>query len=731
MAVQPKYIRNENGPALGTVSAGVLKVDGKYFKDLAGTGKLLPYEDWRLAPRDRAKDLAARLSVRELLGLMMFSPHQMVPFAVYVPGFLEGTYDGKPFPESQAEPWALTDQQKAFLKEDGIRHVTLANVQSPQLAARWNNEMQAYAEQLPYGIPVNNCSDPRHGAGDAATNPEYKMAGSTSKWPEGLGIAATFDPALCKQYGQIVAKDYRSMGITTALSPQIDLGTEPRWMRIEDTFGTDPALVADLARAYCDGLQTTQDAPVGWGKDSVAAMAKHWPGGGPCEAGRDAHYPFGKYAVHPGGQLEAHLKPFVEGAFRLDGPTKSAASVMPYYTVSWDVDDAHVGNAYSHHIITELLREQYGFDGVVCTDWRVAGDPAPVPDSIGGPCYGAEALTPAQRHLRLWEAGVDQFGGDSDLGPILVAYELGCETYGEATMRKRIEESAVRILTNSFRCGLFENPYLDPEETAKTVGCPESRALGFETQVKSVVMLKNQGALPVQGRKKVYIPGRHIEARKNFMRMPMPPADIPGANREVVEEVYDWAETPQEADFALVFIESPLSDGFDGEKGYQPVTLQYRPYTADTARAHSLAGDPGEDRGYRGRTNRAYNEHDLDLVRDTKAAMAGKPVIVCIRMHNPCVLAELEPYADAILVDFGVQTEAILTIVSGEAEPSGMLPVQLPADMNTVERHCEDKPFDMTPYTDSAGNTYDYGYGLNWSGVIRDDRTVRYKNTRV
>ena len=132
------------------------------------------------------------------------------------------------------------------------------------------------------------------------------------------------------------------------------------------------------------------------------------------------------------------------------------------------------------------------------------------------------------------------------------------------------------------------------------------------------------------------------------------------------------------------------------------------------------------DRTYRGKSNTAANASDLDLVLNTRAAMPGKPVIVVVRMHNPCVLAELEPAADAILVDFGVQQEALLTLIRGKAEPSGLLPVQLPASMETVEQHCEDKPLDMQPYVDSRGNAYDFGFGLNWSGPIRDGRAQRY-----
>ncbi len=523
------------------------------------------------------------------------------------------------------------------------------------------------------------------------------------------------------------------MGIATALSPQVDLGTEPRWMRIADTFGAHPKLVADMGRAYCDGMQSDPERNGGWGSGSVATMAKHWPGGGPCESGRDAHYPFGKFAVHPGGEEAAHLQPFTEGVFRLEGPTGKTASVMPYYTITLGMDTSggNVGNSYSRNIIADMLREHAGFEGVVCTDWGITGDPEPKLDSFGSRCFGVENLSEAERHLRILENGVDQFGGNNDVVPILEAYRLGCEKYGENAMLERFRRSAARLLTGSFRCGLFENPYLEPEESQRIVGCQSHCQAGFQAQVKSLVLVKNNGVLPIRQRKKVYIPGRTIGERKTFFRTMMPAMTLPGMDRSAVEKYYDWAETPEEADFAIVSIDSPLTDGgYTEEEGYIPISLQYRPYTAATARAESIGqGDFREkepNRSYRGKSCTPANEADLDLVLDTRKAMGEKPVIVVVRMLNPCVLAELEPAADAILVDFGVQQEAILTILWGKAEPSGLLPVQLPRDMETVEAHCEDKPMDLIPYTDSMGNTYDFGFGLNWSGVIRDSRTKRY-----
>lgn len=726
---------NENGATLGIAARSVIQKDGYAFKDLEDTGELLPYEDWRLSADERARDLADRLTLEEIAGLMIYSPHQMVPALPDSP--FAATYQGKPYPESGAQPWDMTDQQRGLLTNDHVRHVLAMKLQSATVAARWVNNLQRFVEAQPHGIPVAISSDPRHGAGDAAA--EYKSSeGQVSRWPEGLGMAATFSPELCEQFGSVIAKEYRALGITTALSPQADLGTEPRWMRVEDTFGACPALVRDMTRAYCDGLQTTPNSPDGWGSGSICAMAKHWPGGGPCEGGRDAHYGFGRYAVYPAGKLADHMQPFLDGAFALNGKTRCVASVMPYYTVSWGIDPSgdQVGNSYSRYLIHGLLREKYGFDGVVCTDWGITGDMDSEIDSFGSRCYGVENLTLAQRHLRIIENGVDQFGGNSDIAPILEAYRLGCKKHGEEAIMRRFRRSAARLLRCMFRCGLFENPYLCPEASAAIVGSETLQRAGYQAQLRAIVMIKNNGALPVQGRKRVYVPERSIKARKGFFRNLEPAKTVAGAPQSALCEFYDTVSSPEQADFALVFIESPLSDGYSkadreaGGNGYLPISLQYRPYTATAARKPSIAGgDPREsfiDRSYRGKTNTAANEADLGLVIDTKKRIGDKPVVVCIRMHNSAVLAELEKYADAILIDFGVEKKALLMIVSGQAEPSGLLPLPLPCDMETVEKHQEDAPLDIEPYEDECGNCYAFGFGLNWAGKIEDERTARY-----
>jgi beta-glucosidase len=206
----------------------------------------------------------------------------------------------------------------------------------------------------------------------------------------------------------------------------------------------------------------------------------------------------------------------------------------------------------------------------------------------------------------------------------------------------------------------------------------------------------------------------------------------------IVKKYFNVTDNPDEADYALVFISSPNSGlGYDSEEakkggtGYVPISLQYGEYTATDARDVSIAGgdkfEKFTNRTYKGKTVKAINFTDLGMVTETYTKMKGKPVIVSINMQNPMVFSEFEEQADAILVNFGVQGQAILDMLTGAAEPSGLLPMQMPADMQTVEKQFEDVPHDMNCYKDSQGNIYDFGFGLNWKGVIKDARTTKYK----
>ena len=712
-------VTQKEGPTLSySPQSGVklLTEDGYAFKDLNRNDSLDAYEDWRLSPQERAADLASKLSKEEIAGLMLYSSHQAVPSA------------------------ELTEDQKKFLSKDHLRAVLITSVESPRTAAQWNNRMQAFIEGLDHGIPANTSSDPRHEA-KATTEYNAGAGGHISQWPTSLGLAATFDPQLMYRFGEIASEEYRALGIATALSPQVDIATDPRWTRFSGTFGEDPLLATEMARAYCDAFQTTPDTR-GWGMRSVNAMVKHWYGYGAQEGGRDSHFASGKYAVYPGNNLAEHKLSFIDGAFKLEGGTEMASAVMPIYSILWNQDPSgeNVGGSYSQWLIQKQLREEAKFEGVVCTDWGITKDMKVLDSPMGGKPWGVESLTEAERHYKILQAGVDQYGGNNEIGPVLAAYDMWAKAQGEKSARQRFEQSARRLLLNVFRVGLFEHPYLDPEASEKIVGNPQFMREGYEAQLKSVVMLKNHGnkTLPMDKRYKVYVPKRHFPAIPGLWGGISEEKTVEPIDLALVRKYYKVVEQPEQADFAICLIEEP-STGFGysaadvkrGGNGYVPYSLQYDDYKAVDARSVSIAGgDPMEkftNRSYKGKTVKAYNRDDMLMVSETKRAMGEKPVIVILETGRPVVLSEIEPKADAILVSFNVQHQALLDIISGKNEPSALLPMQMPADMKTVEEQNEDVPRDMRCYQDAEGNTYDFAFGLNWQGVIKDERVKNYK----
>ena len=234
------------------------------------------------------------------------------------------------------------------------------------------------------------------------------------------------------------------------------------------------------------------------------------------------------------------------------------------------------------------------------------------------------------------------------------------------------------------------------------------------------------------------------------------PADENGNPALMPEDIIRRsAEELADVDFALVMISNPKSDGVDNTTSeIIPKTLQYREYTADSpfVRKTSISGDyttvtredtygaqeliVRENRSYYGKSATATNESDLDLVE--LVASRCENVVVAVKTDNPFIPAELDAVADSILLyfdnnmyhtDIGTDTnieKALYDIVAGKYEPSGLLPFQMPVDMDTVELQLEDIARDCDPYVDSQGNTYDFTYGMNWSGVIDDDRVARY-----
>jgi beta-glucosidase len=751
-----KYL---NGTYTGT--------DLPIFKDLNGNGKLDVYEDWRKPVENRVEDLANKLAadpkgIVKMAGLMLYSSHQRV-----------------------TDPY-ITREQYTFLKDDYLRHVLVAQVDDPLDAALWNNNVQAYLEDSAddYGIPANNSSDPRHGSLNVTSAEYATYTGGISAWPSSLGIAATFNPETMLNFGKIASSEYRLMGIATALSPQIDIATDPRWNRFNGTFGEDPKLARDMTAAYVRGFQSSyalrsdglfeKEASGGWGPYSVNAMIKHWPGGGSGEGGQDAHHVYGKYAVYPGGNFNAHLIPFVDGAFGANvGPTGKATAVMPYYTISYlqvpgsepnssDLPGAklNMANAYSDYMITELLRGAYRFKGVICTDWGVVGpNRSPEESMFGrtpGMIWGVDDHYPdmagygAQDRQRradmLLRAGINQFGGLNTIEPIVDAYKAN-----EGQIKPFILSSAKALLTNIFAPGLFENPYVNIEEAKKLLGHQKFIEAGYQAQLDSMVLLKNKNSLlPLAEGAKIFVPGAATKREQpktvNDDTLALLKAYFGDAN-----VITDPAKASN-ATASLVFGSSLISGGGsyaeDRSVVLKPAGLDYKVYTAAKARAVSIAGAPIRDASGKviERTNNSYKDKQADpfapipgffraspstlahFLEDISLATAAKkPIIFSITLQNPMVLEDIEPLADAILVDFENQKAAILDMIRGQTQngagaglrpiqPRGMLPMQMPRNMETVETQNEDVPRDMIPYRDSEGNTWDFGFGLSYGG---------------
>jgi len=468
-------IRTKKNLARLFIEAPSLIVDGISFRDLNKNGKLDVYEDYRSPIGDRVEDLLDQMTLEEKAGLMFHTMIGMNP-------------DGSLVEKAGMKSGPTVTSEIIAVKL--LNHFNLLYGHQPREMAEWHNRLQKIAERTRLGIPVTISSDPRHAFSNnlGANLPPVHF----SQWPEPAGLAATRDEKLVEEFAEIARQEYLAAGIRVALHPMADLATEPRWCRINGTFGEDAALTSKMVKAYIRGFQGENIGP-----ESVSCMTKHFPGGGPQLKGEDPHFSYGKEQVYPGGNFDYHLIPF-EAAFEA-----GTSQIMPYYGMPIGTEYEEKGFGFNTQVITGLLREKYKFDGIVCTDWMLlTGFSMFGRDLIEAKAWGVEDLSPTERMKVALDAGVDQFGGESC--PALLVELVRSGKVSEA----RIDQSARRILREKFRLGLFDNPYVDPVLAVKTIGKEEFMTKGEEAQRKSLVLLKNgsdKPILPLSGRPRVYI----------------------------------------------------------------------------------------------------------------------------------------------------------------------------------------------------------------------------------
>ncbi|MDR1393426.1 MAG: hypothetical protein LBJ62_05610 [Bifidobacteriaceae bacterium] len=707
------------------------------FKDMNGNGDLDAWEDWRKTPQERGADLAPRLATDQISGLMLFSSAERSPT------------DG------------LTDAQKEYLGQSYLRNILFGGGNEVEPVVTWTNQLQAYVETLATGetpyVPVNFSSDPRHDAVDSFS----RAVGTVSQWPSNLGLAATFDPELALQFGQYASAEYRALGLTNTLSPQIDLASDPRWSRINGTFGEDPAMSQQFAANYVTGFQTTygeDGAALGWGPGSVTTVIKHFPIDAAGEGGRRSSALAGEYAVMPGDNGAAHESVFAAAI------AAGAGGIMPSYPIVTDANgDPYYGNlrgsAYDK-VRIDIARAANNFDGVMVTDWQVTRSIEDGSETPWGTAWGAGDLTVEERHFEILKAGVDQFGGNTDVAPVRAAYDLWEKAYTagevEVDAPARWAQTGSRVLTNFFAVGLYDNPFTDLEASKAVVGNDEATTAGQDAQHKSVVRIKDDDAITCGAAAsdyagmKVYIPRSYEAHGDNY-------TEYATVNLEVAEQYFAEVVTDEAAldgdervtqytapdlsdvDLVIVGMKSPQNGGFDpighqiiinedGSRTFLPISLQYRPYTADgpNVRRTSIAGDrlpdgSKENRSYYGNTAETWNAADLDAFERAVAAVEASgrdiPIITVVKIAGSMfVPTEFEADSDAILLGFSVTDRTLLDVALGIADSSGRLPIGLPASMDAVEGSFEDLEKDVESYTDSTGNVYQYGFGLTCQG---------------
>lgn len=586
------------------------------------------YQQARRPVAERVADLLRRMTLEEKAGQLF---HTMVTMGE----------KGQLADDPQRTPGGATARQMVLDRH--MTHFNLLGAGSAREMAEWHNRLQEVAAGTRLGIPVTLSTDPRHAFTD---NPGTAMhAGPFSQWPETLGLAAVRDTGLVRDFADTVRREYLSVGLRVALHPQVDLATEPRWSRISGTFGEDAELTGRLAAAYIEGLRGPGD---GLGPDSVAAMVKHFPGGGPQQDGEDPHFPYGREQVYPAGLFDHHLKPFAACI------AAGATQVMPYYGMPVGTRYEEVAFGFNHGVLTGLLRERMGFGGIIVADWGVLTDGNVMGEPQAARAWGVEHLTPRQRLLKALHAGVDQFGGETCADLVVELVRAG------ELAESRVDASVALLLAEKFRLGLFDDRrYVDPDAAEATVGRADFRAAGARAQRRSLTLLTNGTAgaaapLPLTGRPRLYLDGIAAEAAVDY-------ADV--------------VTVPEAADFAVLRLDTP----------YEP--------------------RPGVFESFFRAGRLDFAQPRLDEILRLLDAV---PTIVVIRLERPAVVPEISERAHALLADYGADDRAVLDVLFGRSAPEGRLPFQLPRSMAEVAAGNPDQPQQSTDPVHAFGHGLHY-----------------------
>ena len=627
-------------PVLGHRSANILTVNNFQFKDLNRNDKLDKYEDWRFPYDVRAKDLISKMSVEQKVGFMLISSTRLKnDWSFEVPKTTEpvtsdfnevdlvqtiNMFSKQPLPIPIMSAAGTTKAVTQY----HLRHFILRVNTSTQTIAAWSNKLQAICESDGLGIPAIVSSNPRnHITKDASIGLSVGKT-SFSTWPGELGLSATKDLKLVREFADIARQEWAAVGLRKGYMYMADLSTEPRWQRVEGTFGEDANWVAKMMTEIVLGFQGNH-----LNKYSVALTTKHFPGGGATEGGQDPHFSWGKNEVFPGGMFKNNLIPF-KAVIKA-----GTSSIMPYYSIPTNTQYEKIAYAYNKGVLQGLLRKELGFKGIINSD---TGPIEMMP-------WGAENLTVTERYKKTLEAGVNIYSGSADPAPLLETVKSGRVDI------KLIDHSVYLLLMEKFELGLFENPYVDEEAAVKLVGNEMFQKKADIAFRKSIVLLRNEiKTLPLKPKTKIYF-------ESYFQKKGASASNV----YQAANNNYDieFVKTPEEADEIVLWITSGSKSLFDADG--TPLYLSLSKNAVDVDYVNKLTA----------------KKPTILLINYTNPWVIDE-------IYNDKNNGNIK----AVMATFGTTTDAVLDVITGKFNPSGKMPFTTPISEDAAQKQQSDVP---------------------------------------
>ena len=639
---QPKKTQVKQ-PVLGYRSTKILEEKGLQFKDLNRNGILDKYEDWRLSNNERALDLLSKMSIEDKVGFMLISTARlksdqsnnptsaMINNATVSSDFNEedqvqkfNMFTRQPLPVAMMMSAGTTKGVTKF----HLRHfIFRANV-SAKLTAEWSNKLQALCESDGLGIPAIIASNPRnHITKDASIG---LSVGKTvfSTWPGELGLSAMRDLKLVREFADIARQEWQAVGLRKGYMYMADLSTEPRWQRIEGTFGEDANWTAKMITEIVLGFQGTKLS-----NQSIAMTTKHFPGGGAGVGGQDPHFSWGKFEHFPGKMFQNNLIPF-KAAIKA-----GTSAIMPYYSIPQETKYEQIAYAYNKAVIKDLLRDSLKFTGIINSD---TGPIEMMP-------WGAENLTIVERYQKTLEAGVNLYSGTADPTKLLETVQSGKVDI------KLVDNSVYRLLMEKFQLGLFENPYVDEAAAEKIVGNANFQAKADLAMRKSIVLLRNESkTLPIKPRAKVYL--------ESYFQKTGGKASNIYSNEKNTSNV-EFVKTPEEAELIVVWINPGAKSLFQSDGS--PLLLSLSKNAVDINYINQLSAK-----------------------KTTVLAINYTNPWVIDEIYNDADKKNIK----GVIATFGTTLDALVDVLTGKFNPSGKMPFTTPISEAVVEKQLSDVP---------------------------------------